>query len=105
MRSVRLRRRRLTSSSNKHSKKHAQGNHFQGSSAHPNGKAAWIGVDLGDRWSEVCELDAAGVVRERVRVRTTPAAFQEYFAQGYGYYIRDAVTVRRKMGVWKHETR
>jgi transposase len=33
-----------------------------------------IGVDLGDRWSRYCVLDAEGTVVEEDRVRTTPGA-------------------------------
>jgi len=64
----------------KHSKDQAKGNHLMGnSSGKHTTKRVWIGIDLGDRWSEVCELDAAGAVRSRERVRTTPAAFQIHF--------------------------
>jgi transposase len=42
----------------------------------------WIGVDLGDRWSEVCLLD--GTDADRTRVRTTPGHFRAYFAQFAG---------------------
>ncbi len=37
-----------------------------------------IGLDVGDRWSEVCVLDAAGTVRATRRVRTTPAALEQW---------------------------
>ena len=64
----------------KHSKDQAKGNRPSGDfSGKPASKCVWIGIDLGDRWSEVCELDAAGVVRSRGRVRTTPAAFRAHF--------------------------
>jgi len=36
-----------------------------------------MGLDVGDRWSEVCVLDAAGRVRLTRRVRTTPAALAQ----------------------------
>jgi transposase len=38
-----------------------------------------IGVDLGDRFTEICELDAQGAVSRQIRLRTTRAALQEYF--------------------------
>lgn len=41
-----------------------------------------LGLDLGDRWSHVCELDAGGGVVDRARVRTTPAAFRKWFVAG-----------------------
>ena len=64
----------------KHSKDQAKGNHLSGdSSGKRTTKRVWIGIDLGDRWSEVCELDAAGAVQSRARVRTTPAAFRAHF--------------------------
>jgi len=40
----------------------------------------WIGIDLGDRWSEICVLSDAGEPTERARVRTTPQALEEFFA-------------------------
>jgi transposase len=46
--------------------------------------AAWIGVDLGDRWSEVCVINGAGKIIERIRVRTTPSSFGEYFQRHAG---------------------
>jgi transposase len=47
--------------------------------AKPAVQRTWIGMDLGDRWSEVCVLDQRGAVRQRARVRTTPAALREHF--------------------------
>ena len=38
-----------------------------------------IGLDVGDRWSQVCVLDAAGEVVEEARVRTTEAALKRCF--------------------------
>ena len=38
-----------------------------------------IGLDLGDRWSHLCALDASGEVTEVGRVRTTEAAMRERF--------------------------
>jgi transposase len=40
-----------------------------------------VGLDLGDRFSQVCVLDAQGEVIEQARVRTTSAALQQRFAQ------------------------
>lgn len=37
-----------------------------------------IGLDVGDRWSEVCVLDAAGSVRTTRRVRTTAPALTQW---------------------------
>jgi transposase len=42
-------------------------------------KRTWIGIDLGDRWSEVCAVDDGGKVRLREPVRTSPGAMREYF--------------------------
>ncbi len=38
-----------------------------------------IGLDVGDRWSEVCVLDAGGTVRSTRRVRTTAPALEQWF--------------------------
>lgn len=38
-----------------------------------------IGLDLGDKFSCVCELDAGAVVLRRDKIPTTPAAFEAYF--------------------------
>ena len=38
-----------------------------------------IGVDLGDRYSEICVLDEAGEIESQARVRTTPEALRQYF--------------------------
>jgi transposase len=41
---------------------------------------AVVGVDLGDRWSQVCRLDReTGAILEERRVSTTSAGFQRYF--------------------------
>jgi transposase len=40
-----------------------------------------IGLDVGDRWSEVCVLDAGGTVRTTRRGRTTPLALEQWFAR------------------------
>ncbi len=44
-----------------------------------------VGVDLGDRYSELCYLSDAGEVLDRVRVRTRPGAFLDALA---GYRAR-----------------
>lgn len=41
--------------------------------------STWIGIDLGDRWSEVCLVDDAGEVTGRTRVQTNPKAFKQFF--------------------------
>ena len=44
-------------------------------------KGQTIGVDLGDRFSQVCVLDELGEVIEQARVSTTASAFGNRFAQ------------------------
>jgi hypothetical protein len=39
-----------------------------------------VGLDLGDRYSQFCLLDADGTVVEEGRLRTTVDALQRYFA-------------------------
>jgi transposase len=39
-----------------------------------------IGIDLGDRFSELYVLDGEGALVSRARLRTTSAALQEYFS-------------------------
>jgi transposase len=39
-----------------------------------------IGIDLGDRFSELCVLDGEGAVLSQARLRTTQAALHEYFS-------------------------
>ena len=39
-----------------------------------------IGLDLGDRFTQLCALDARGQIRATERLRTTPAALERYFA-------------------------
>ena len=41
----------------------------------------YCGIDLHDRNSEVCILDEAGEVMERVRVSTTRAALRRFFGR------------------------
>lgn len=38
-----------------------------------------IGLDLGDRFTQLCALDARGQIRATERVRTTPAALERHF--------------------------
>src|SRR5687767_15665228 len=38
-----------------------------------------IGLDLGDKVSQTCEIDAAGKVVKRAAVATTPGAIERYF--------------------------
>jgi transposase len=45
----------------------------------PEGPLA-VGVDLGDRYSEVCTLDTEGEILSQARVRTTPAALKQHFS-------------------------
>lgn len=40
-----------------------------------------IGMDLGDRYTQLCVLDAAGTELEATRVRTTPASLEQWFAR------------------------
>ncbi len=51
---------------------------------HPVGQAsgATMGLDVGDRYSYCCVLDAAGDLMEEGRVATTPAALERRFAGG-----------------------
>lgn len=44
------------------------------------GSKAFLGIDMGDRWSEICEVDSNGDVVQRARLKTTPVAFREYFS-------------------------
>ncbi len=41
--------------------------------------ALTIGVDLGDKWSQICVLDDSGEVAEEARIRTTREAFTRWF--------------------------
>ena len=50
-------------------------------------KRLWIGVDVGDRWCEVCILDSRGEVKVRDRIRTTPVAVREYFVAFAGAQV------------------
>jgi transposase len=39
-----------------------------------------IGIDLGDRWSQLCLLNAEGQILEQSRVKSTPHSFTQRFA-------------------------
>lgn len=41
---------------------------------------AYIGLDLGDKFSAFCILESSGEVAERGRCRTSPESFRKYFA-------------------------
>jgi transposase len=43
------------------------------------GAAVTIGVDMSDRYSQLCVLDDSGEILEEARIRTTPVAFQRRF--------------------------
>ena len=51
-----------------------------------------IGLDLGDKFSCVCELDAGAVVPRRDKIPTTPAGIEAYFG------IRDPFRVVLEVG-------
>jgi transposase len=55
-------------------------------------KSSYIGIDLGDRFHEVCGLDESGRVVERERVANTPAAMDRVFGS------RAAVVVAMEAG-------
>ncbi len=38
-----------------------------------------MGVDVGDKFSQVCVLDGDGEIQEKARIRTTPSAFGQWF--------------------------
>ncbi|MHB8196485.1 MAG: IS110 family RNA-guided transposase [Vulcanimicrobiaceae bacterium] len=40
-----------------------------------------IGIDLGDRYSELCVLDEEGELQSEARIRTTEAGMREYFGR------------------------
>lgn len=47
-----------------------------------------VGIDLGDRWSQLCELEASsGEVLRRVRVRTTSGALEKLLLKGVVYRV------------------
>jgi len=39
-----------------------------------------IGIDLGDRHSDLCGIDRSGEILEESRLPTTPHAFRQHFA-------------------------
>ena len=53
----------------------------RGTSKRPESDARLaIGIDLGDRYSEICVLDEAGDIESQTRIRTTPEALRQYFS-------------------------
>ena len=44
-------------------------------------EGATVGLDVGDRYTHLCVLDAAGEIIEEGRLRTTPAAIRQRFAR------------------------
>ena len=44
-----------------------------------DGKQVWIGMDLGDRFSEICILNNEGAVERRERIETTRVAMHGFF--------------------------
>lgn len=44
-------------------------------------EGATVGLDVGDRYTHLCVLDAAGEIVEEGRLRTTPAAIHQRFAR------------------------
>jgi transposase len=45
------------------------------------------GVDIGDRYSEICLLDSEGEVAETTRIRTTTQGFEQYFQARKGIKV------------------
>jgi len=77
---------------------------------HTTGKEAKlvIGVDLGDKHSEVCVIDESGEVRVRTQLKTTAAAFEKFFAgMGPARIAMEVGThspwVSRLLNSWGHE--
>jgi hypothetical protein len=54
-----------------------------------------IGLDLGDRWSEVCGVDASGRTVLRHRVRATRAGLDELQVYAGARVVLEAGTIRR----------
>lgn len=54
---------------------------FQPAAANQPHTGDTIGIDLGDRWSRYCVLDATGTITEEDRVRTTADAMRERFGK------------------------
>lgn len=50
-----------------------------------------VGLDVGDKWTQVCVLDEDGDVQESSRLKTTPAAFERRF--GSSEQLRIALEV------------
>ena len=66
---------------NKHSKNSAKRNMPGALGSTLPGDAVAIGVDLGDRFSNICVVDAAGEIESEGRIRTTEAGMRAYFAE------------------------
>jgi len=67
-----------------------------------------IGLDLGDRYSQLCAIDPAGRPQETCRIRTTPADLTKCFAtRPAARVIVEAGThspwVSRQLASWGHE--
>jgi transposase len=62
----------------KHSKSVGKSKTSTGSGGHP--ERCTIGIDLGDRFSAFCVLDAAGEIVAEGKLRTTTAALDQYFS-------------------------
>ena len=54
---------------------------FQQATASESHTGNTIGIDLGDRWSRYCVVDASGTIIEEDRVRTTADALREKLGQ------------------------
>lgn len=58
-----------------------------------------IGCDLGDKWSDVCVLDAAGTVKHRGRVRTTAGGMRAFFSRPAAHVAVEVGTHSRWVSV------
>jgi transposase len=54
-----------------------------------------IGCDLGDKKSEICVLGDDGAVKERISVRTTRKALNEFFTRASGHVVIEVGTHSR----------
>jgi len=46
-----------------------------------------VGMDVGDKYSELCVLDASGEVVEQTRIRTSPQGMRRYFGRERGWRV------------------
>lgn len=46
-----------------------------------------VGIDVGDKYSELCVLDATGEIVEQSRIRTSPQAMRRYFGKERGWRV------------------